>query len=84
MYPFAICQECADEIKMKTEITSPADDIQSPIIARINADGSCWFDWEQIAELAAQWKPYKTDIDICVSKLLLAVRAMDERTDANE
>ena len=83
LYPFAICQECADEIKMK-EPNLPAHDIQSTTFARINADGSCWFDWEKIAELSAQWRPYKTNLDICVSRLLTAARATDERTDANE
>lgn len=42
--------------------------------ARINADGTCTYDWEQIEDLAAQWAPFNTDQAVNFSKLLIETR----------
>lgn len=45
-------------------------------IARINADGTTYYNWPKISTLAAQWSPYCTDCVINMAKLLACCAAM--------
>lgn len=43
-------------------------------LARINADGTCQYDWPLIEATAAKWEPFCTDYAIGLSKLLMGIR----------
>lgn len=50
---------------------------QAGEIARINADGTTFYDWSKISALAAQWRPYCSDFGINLARLLAPLQPRD-------